>query len=81
MWHTANMSGAERVFCGGGVVCRAVSGSHANIAIPTSEWPFLLNCLIVLAGQAGGSKSHLAFGEKKNKARTSIQCIKHVGGG
>lgn len=34
-------------FCGGGVVCRVVSGYYANIAIPTSEWPFLPNWLIV----------------------------------
>ncbi len=51
------------------MVCRAVSGSYANIAIPTSEWPFLPDCLIVLVGQAGGSKPHLASGEKKQKTK------------
>lgn len=34
-WHSARISGAERVFCGGGVVCRTVSGFYANTAIPT----------------------------------------------
>lgn len=56
---------------GEGVVCRAVSGSYANIAILTSEWPFLPNCLIVLEGQAGGSKPHLASGEKKKNLHSA----------
>lgn len=56
----------KEFFVGGGVVCRAVSGSYANTAIATSKWPFLPNCLIVLVGQAGGSKPHLASSEKKN---------------
>lgn len=66
------------------MVCWAVSGSDANIAIPASEWPFLLNCLIVLVGQAGGSRSHLASGEKKKKKKKSMHIntvYGSVGGG
>lgn len=63
------------------MVCWAVSGSDANIAIPASEWPFLLNCLIVLVGQAGGSRSHLASGEKKKKVCTLTQCMGVLGEG
>lgn len=62
------------------MVCWAVSGSDANIAIAASEWPFLLNCLIVLVGQAGGSRSHLASGGKKNVC-TSTQCMVVLGEG
>lgn len=62
----------KECFCGGGVVCGAVSGSSANTANPASEWPFLPNCLIVLVGQAGGSKPHLASGEKEKKINTHI---------
>lgn len=49
------------------MVCRAVSVSYTNAEIPTSEWPFLPNCFIVLVGQAGGSKPHLASGGNKKK--------------
>lgn len=64
------------------MLCRAVSGSYANIAIPTSEWPFLPDCLIVLVGQAGGSKLHLASGKKKkNNPPKKHQCMGVLGEG
>lgn len=37
-----------------------------NSAGAINEWAFLLNCLIVLLGQAGGSEPLLPTGKKKN---------------
>lgn len=73
----------EFFFVGEGWCAGAVSGSHANAAIPTSEWPFLPDCLIVLVGQAGGSKLHLASGEKKKTQQNMYIYSEHgsVGGG
>lgn len=53
-------------------------GGYANTEIPTSEQSFLPNCLIVLVGQAGGSKPHLASGKKKRKEKEKKAHLHHV---
>lgn len=50
-------------------------GGYANTEIPTTEQSFLPNCLIVLAGQAGGSKPHLASGKKKKEKKREKKLI------
>lgn len=47
----------KECFVGEGLDAGQLSGSCANVAMFTSEWPFLPNCPIVLVGQAGGSKA------------------------